>query len=101
MSLPVVGVAAYENPDGCNTVEGNVTVADPVVDTNIFTVCPGLILLGLICVSVPGTNCKVKKLPLFKSNEAVFEDIVKVDTLPTIDPVVVTEPDIFNEPVTV
>ena len=100
ISIPVVEVGVYVDPDTCFTIDGNDTVAEPVVDINIFVVCPALILLGLIKVLTPGTNCKVKKLPLFKFNDAVFEAIVNAVTFPTIEPVVITEPVILNEPVT-
>jgi hypothetical protein len=48
ISVPVVVVGTYNDPDVCFTDDGNDTVADPVVDTNIFIVWPDLILLGLI-----------------------------------------------------
>jgi hypothetical protein len=48
ISVPVVVVGTYNDPDTCFTVLGNDTVADPVVDINMFVVCPDLILLGLI-----------------------------------------------------
>jgi hypothetical protein len=48
ISLAVVVVGIYNDPLGCFTVDGNDTVADPVVDNSKLTVLPGLILLGLI-----------------------------------------------------
>ena len=88
ISVPVVVVGTYEDPLGCLTVEGNDTVADPVVEINNILDCPNLILLGLIYVSVPWTNCKVKKLPKLKFNEAVLDATDKDVTFPCVDPVI-------------
>jgi len=98
-SNPDVGVGIYDDLDICNTVDGNDTVADPVVDINRVVVWPGVILLGLIKVLVFGTSCKVKKLPLFKFNDAVFEAIDKALVFSITDPVVIVEPVIAKEPV--
>jgi hypothetical protein len=40
-------------------------------------------------VFVPVTNCSVKKLPKFKSNDAVLKAIDSAVTLPWVDPVIV------------
>jgi hypothetical protein len=62
ISVPVVVVGTYAEPLICFTEDGKLTVAEPVVLTNTETVCPGFILDGSILVSLPLTNCKLKKL---------------------------------------
>ena len=107
ISLPVDVVGTYAEPEAWSTVVGNDTVAEPVVDTKILTVCPGLIFDGFINVLDPDTNCRVKKLPLFKSNDAVFEEIDNAVKFPFTEPVIVWaplnvfEPVIANDPVAI
>jgi len=40
ISVPVVVVGVYDEPLGCLTDVGKVTVPEPVVDTLITLVCP-------------------------------------------------------------
>ena len=54
---------------------------------------------GLINVLLPLTSCNVKKLPLFKSREAVLLEILKALTFPTTLPVKIVEPDAIKLPV--
>ena len=89
ISVPVVVVGTYVDPLGCLTEVGNDTVAEPIVETNNILDWPGLILLGLMYVFVPATNCNVKKLPKFKSHEAVLEVIDNTVTLPWVEPVII------------
>jgi hypothetical protein len=44
MSLPVDVVGTYAEPEVCLNIDVNETVAEPVVDNKILTVCPGLTL---------------------------------------------------------
>lgn len=89
ISVPVVVVGTYDDPEGCFTEEGNDTVAEPVVEINTILDWPGLILLVLMYVLVPCINCNVKKLPKLKSNEAVLDAIESAVTFPCVDPVII------------
>lgn len=81
----------YKEPLGWSTKDGKLTVpvpAEPWVN-RIFTVCPGCILVGLICVFVPFTNAKVKKLLEDKSIDAVLDTIESGATRPLNEPEII------------
>jgi hypothetical protein len=99
ISTPVEVVGTYADPEGCFIELGKDTVADPVVDRVKILVCPGSILLGLIKVFVPCTNCNVKKFPVLKFIEAVFEEIDNAVTFPLVEPVTICGPVNVTEPV--
>ena len=74
--LPLVGVALYEKPDGCNIVGArDADELVPVVITNV-ALTPADKVVGLICVVVLSASVRVKYVPCEKSNDAVDDAIV-------------------------
>ncbi len=56
-------------------------------------------LLGLMKVFDPDSNCNVKKFPALKSIEAVFKVIDNGVTFPLVEPVTICGPVNVTEPV--